>query len=181
MKAKFFINLLVVLLIASSCKEDKKEEVQAEEIPVKQNFSVEVDLVASKTDDFTLYYTENNTNEFIGSQTSWKGVNGGNVEEKVTFDLPEQVVPTNIRLDFGIKNQDSVVIKNVKVSFYSGIYEFKGSDFFNYFIKDDQFLTKVDPAKGTMTILPKDKLYKTPYYYPTQLTIDKVKEITTKK
>jgi bifunctional DNA-binding transcriptional regulator/antitoxin component of YhaV-PrlF toxin-antitoxin module len=181
MKTKHFINFFAVLLIAFSCKNNKSEDSKTEETPAKQNFSVELDFVASKTDDFTLYFTENNTNEFVGAQTSWKGVNGGNVEEKITFDLAEQIIPTNIRIDLGIKAQDSVVVKNVKVDYYGNTYQFKGSDFFNYFIKDAQFLTKTDPVKGTLTILAKDGVYKTPYYYPTQLTLDKLKEITTKK
>jgi hypothetical protein len=97
------------------------------------------------------------------------------------FALTEDKIPTHMRLDFGLKNQDSVVIKSIKVDFYGNSYQFNGSDFFNYFIKNDQFVTKIDQAKGTMTILPNEGFYSTPYYYPTQLTIDKIKEITTNK
>jgi hypothetical protein len=76
-------------------------------------------------------------------------------------------------------DQDSVVVKNIKVGYYGNDYQFKGSDFFQYFIEDKQFNTKIDAAKGTITFLKKDGAYKTPYYYPTQATIDNIKKITT--
>ena len=127
-----------------------------------------------------MYFSEDNTSNFKDINAVWHGIKGG-AEETVPFILTEEKIPTHIRLDFGLKNQDSVVVKNIKVDYFGNTLEIKGSDFFNYFIKDEQFITKTDPAKGTLTILAKEGVYKTPYYYPTQLTIDKIKEITTKK
>lgn len=180
MDKKYLILLVAVVSVLTSCN-DKKETANEEDVNVKKFFNVEVEAIASKSDDFAMYFSEDGTSKFEDINAKWAGIKGGSQSQKVVFELTEDRVPTHFRLDFGLKNQDSVVVKNIKVSYYKGTYEVKGSDFFNYFIKDDQFVTKVDPAKGTLTILPKDGVYKTPYYYPTQLTIDKVKEITTSK
>ena len=58
MKTKLFIIASFVLLLNTSCKnkEENKEATDKETTaaPAKQNFSVEVDVAASKKDDFTL-------------------------------------------------------------------------------------------------------------------------------
>jgi hypothetical protein len=180
MKNKFLVLLVAAMTTLVSCgdkKDEKKEEVVKN---VNEFFSVEVEALASKTDDFAMYFSEDGTSKFEDINAVWHGIKGGK-EEMIAFKLSEEKVPTHIRLDFGLKNQDSVVIKNIKVDYFGNKIEIKGSDFFNYFIKDEQFVTKTDDAKGTMTILSKEGVYKTPYYYPTQLTIDKIKEITTNK
>jgi hypothetical protein len=179
MKNKFLVILLALTTIFVSCG-GKKEENSENAKPVNKFFSVEVLALASKTDDFAMYFSEDGTSNFKDVNAVWHGIKGGS-EETVPFILSEEKIPTHIRLDFGLKNQDSVVVKNIKVNYFGNTVDIKGSDFFNYFIKDEQFVTKVNPANGTFTILPKEGVYKTPYFYPTQLTIDKLKEITTKK
>lgn len=179
MKNKIFILVFLSLTALISCN-SKKGENKEDSNQVNEFFSVEVEALASKTDDFALYFSEDNTSNFKDINAVWHGIKGGTYE-KIPFVLSEEKVPTHIRLDFGLKNQDSVVVKNIKIDFFGNNFQVKGSDFFTYFIKDEQFVTKTDAAKGTLTILSKDGVYKTPYYYPTQLTIDKIKEITTNK
>lgn len=176
MKCKFLILAIASLTVLFSCN-GKKEDAK----PVNEFFSVEIEAIAAKSADFAMYFSEDGTTNFKDINAVWHGINGGK-DEKIVYTLSDEKIPTHIRLDFGLKqDQDSVVIKNIKVDYYGNTYQFKGSDFFNYFIKDEQFLTKTDAVNGTLTILAKDGVYKTPYYYPTQLTIDKLKEITTKK
>lgn len=182
MRTKFFINLVAILVIATSCKNEKKADDQAGANPVKQNFSVELDVVVAKKDDFTLYYTEDNTVNFVGGMAAWKGVNGGGVEEKVLFELSEEIIPTDIRLDFGLnKQQEYVQINNVNINYYGKDFTFKGSDFFNWFIKDDKFKNEIDPAKGTIKFVKSGADYVTPYFYPRQELIDQLKKLTAAK
>lgn len=179
MKVKVLSLLAVFTLFLSSCKD---KEATKEGNGGNPFFSVDMQVTTKKTDNFCMYFSEDGTTNFKDNNAIWKGVNGGKEKEIVSFALTDEKIPTHIRLDFGLKqDQDSVVVKNIKVDYYGNTYEFKGSDFFNYFIKDEQFLTKIDSTKGTLTILAKEGVYKTPYYYPTQLTIDKIREITTKK
>ncbi|MBC7439935.1 MAG: hypothetical protein H7250_08130 [Flavobacterium sp.] len=179
MKNKFLVLLVLAMTTLVSCGDKKKEQKEAVK-KVNEFFSVEVEALASKTDDFAMYFSEDGTSNFKDINAVWHGIKGGK-EEKISFKLSEEKIPTHLRLDFGLKNQDSVVIKNIRVDYFGNVIEIKGSDFFSYFIKDEQFVTKTDANKGTMTILAKEGIYKTPYYYPTQLTIDKIKEITKKK
>lgn len=179
MKTKFLITATLLLTFLSSCKNETKKP---EKLIENKFFFVEVEASAMKTDDFAMYYSEDGTSVFKDINAVWHGIVGGNKFQKIQFKLSDEKFPTHIRLDFGLKqNQDSVVIKNVKVSYYDNVFEFRGSDFFKYFIANDQFATSIDNQTGAMTIVKKDGVYKTPYYYPTTATIDGIKKITATK
>lgn len=180
---KRFVVVLALASMVISCKDDKKvstEETKAvEEVTVKENFSIEMDVQAAKKDDFAVYYTENGTNEFSETSVAWKGVKGGPDVEKLVIDLPADVAPTNVRLDFGLnKDQESVTVKNIKIIYYGKELSFKGSEFFNYFIKDDKFKTDIDAAAGTLKISKNGTAFATPYFYPRQELIDAIKKLT---
>ena len=180
MRSKNVLLAVLFLFALISCKDEKKETEATVSTPAaKQNFNVEIDAITNVKDDFAVYYTEDGTNDFTGTMASWKGILGSGKSEKVTFDLPADVIPTHIRLDFGLnKEQGDIVIENIKMDFYGESFSFKGSEFFTYFIASDQFKTEVDQAKGTLTILRGEDGFKTPYFYPTQNLIDAVAKIT---
>lgn len=182
MKKIILVTTVLSAVFLQSCKDKKDEKETPEQQNANRSFSVEVEAAAAKKDDFALYYTEDNSVNFQPSLALWGSIEGGNVKKTVKFELTPEKLPTDIRLDFGLnKAQDSVVISNVKVMYHENEYAFKGSDFFKYFAEEKTFNTKVDAAKGTITFYAKDGEYKTPFYYPTQLTIDSVKKITTGK
>lgn len=180
MKTKFLIIAFASLLLSTSCKNDKKPEAEETNKPaVKENFSVELDVTAAKKDDFALYYTEDNTVAFTGEKAIWTGVKGGNADEKITFNLAQDIIPTDLRLDFGMnKEQESVTVKNVKITYYGKDLIFKGSEFFNWFVADKQFQTETDPAAGTLKILKSGAEYKTPYFYPRQELVTALAKLT---
>jgi hypothetical protein len=181
MKIKLFVTALIAAVALTSCKKEEEKKPGAVEAPKTENnfFSVAIEASAKKTDDFTLYYTEDGTTNFVDKNAVWHGIHGGKPETLV-FKLSEEIIPTDIRLDFGMKpDQDSVIVKNIKVNYYNNTFDIKGSDFFNFFQKNDQFATSVDMANGTLTILKKDGTYKTPYFYPTPLLVENIKKITT--
>lgn len=180
MKTKFIVLASLILTMFISCKKDVN---QSEEKTVQNKFFfIELEASASKTDDFAMYYSEDGTNQFKDENAVWHGIFGANKIQKIQFNLTDEKIPTHVRLDFGLKqNQDSVVVKNVKLSYYDNVFEFKGSEFFKYFIKSDQFTTIIDNQLGTITMLKKDGVYKTPYYYPTGAMIEGLKTITSSK
>jgi hypothetical protein len=183
-KIAFLSITLVTFLSLVGCKNAKETELESVETKkdYKKNFNIQIQASSSKQDDFALYFTEDNTIDFKGENAVWSGIKGGNLEETINFELTEDRVPTHIRLDFGLKaDQDSVVVKNVNINYYENNFSFNGSEFFKYFIEDKQFISKVDSSKGTITFFQKDGTYKTPYFYPTQTTIDNIKKITTEK
>ncbi|WP_445709943.1 hypothetical protein [Flavobacterium sp.] len=176
MKANFFI--VVAFLAFISCKKENTNEENNKPV-VKENFSMEIDVVVSKRDDFTLYFTEDNTVAFTGGNTKWVGVNGGNIDEKLLFELSTEKQPTNIRLDFGLnKLQDSVLIKNIKLVFYGKEIAIKGSQFFDWFIKDENFKYEIDEVNGTIKFVKTGNDWVTPYYYPRQEFTDRIKILT---
>ena len=178
MKARILLTFIVSLTLLISCKDEKKGV--GNEQPIKENFSVELDVTVSKKDDFALYYTEDNTISFSGAQAVWRGVKGGNVDEKIVFELSEEIIPTDIRLDFGLnKEQELIELKNIKITYYGKELLIKGSDFFNYFVKEDKFKTEIDLAKGSIKFIISPDNYQTPYYYPRHELVDALKKLTT--
>lgn len=178
MKSGMYVMAVASLLLFASCKKDEKAA-EVEKVPVKENFNIELDVIAQTQDDFTVYYTEDNTNAFVGAQAVWKGVNGGGTAEKVIIDLPESVIPTNLRFDFGIKpDRKEVVLQKIKISFYDKSFEIRGSEFLNYFIKNDVVLTEVNEANGTITFRKAPTSTEGSYFGPRQELLDKIASIT---
>ncbi|GGD22673.1 hypothetical protein [Flavobacterium orientale] len=186
MKTKIFIITTLICISLTSCKGEKAEEKvdssTESKIELPEIFFIELDVQIAQKDDFAVYYTEDGTNNFTGEQAAWRGVTGGTDFEKITFQLPEPVLPTQIRLDFGMnKEQGNVVVKNIKLTFKDQTFEIKGSDFFNYFIQNELFKTNVNTENGTLEILKQESNFVTPYFYPTQELIDRLAIITGQK
>ncbi|HEX8563956.1 MAG TPA: hypothetical protein VF676_13345 [Flavobacterium sp.] len=181
MKVKIYAILAFIAFGAQSCKNDGKETKAdaATEPAVQKFFSVEMDVAAEKDDNFAVYYTEDNTINFNGDNAVWSGVKGGNTQQNVVFNLSEDVIPTHIRLDFGInKEQGDVLLRNLKVSYYGKSFEAKGSEFFKYFIPNDSVKTEIDQAGGTIKFLKNPKKHFTPFYYPQQAVLDEIGKLT---
>lgn len=173
--------IVFAILTLTACKDNKKETDNAAQVaPVIENFSVEFNIIAKKGDDFAVYYTEDNTNNFVGEKAVWGGIKGGGVEEKVTINLPSSINPTNIRLDFGIKpDREDVIVKSLKFVFFDQSFEIKGSDFLTYFVENPEFKTSTDVATGTTTIIRTPNFEKTgTYFYPKLALLEKIKGIT---
>ncbi len=186
MKTKIFIIATLIGISLASCKGGKNEEKvdssTESKIELPEIFFVELDAQVNRKDDFAVYYTEDGTNNFTGEQAVWRGIKGGTDFEKITMQLPEPILPTHIRLDFGMnKEQGNVVVKNIKFTFKDQSLEIKGSEFFNYFIQNELFKTNVNPENGTLEILKQEKEFVTPYFYPRQELIDRIAVMTGQK
>lgn len=185
MKNKILIIAAIFCIALTSCKKDSEakqettEEVSKPE--AKQNFSVELDVSSEKDDDFALYFTEDNTIAFNSDHTVWRGVKGGNAGfQKVVFDLSEEIIPTHIRLDLGLKKgaeQGDITLKNVKVSYYGKSFEFPGTDFLKYFITNKDVKTEFTP-EGGIKFLKNTTGTTTAFYYPEQKLVDEIAKIT---
>ena len=172
MKNIFKSLFIVILLSFTSCK--NKENVtdsKPEEKPKNQFFSVELDVVNTLEDNYALYYTEDNTINFVSDKAIWSGVKGQPQSQKVLFKLSEEIIP--IRLDFGIvKSQKEVILENVKMDYYGKSFQFKGSDFLNFYRPNDSIKTEIDQAKGTIKFLQNPKRYNPIFFYPNEKLID---------
>lgn len=184
MKTKaILLALISIAFIACKKTDETKSTIESTEIKeervVKEFFSIEVTANASKKDDFAVYYTTDNTDNYTPEKAVWRSISGDNKDEILYFDFSQEIIPTNIRFDFGInKEQDSVEIKNIRVSFYENYFDIKGSEFFNYFATNPEFKTEIDPTNGSLKILKNGSEYKTPFYYPNPGFLAKLKENT---
>ena len=156
---------------ASKAEENKQ--------PIKENFRVELDVAAQKMDNFTVFYTETGKDDYSPDKAVWNGVKGGSIEEHLAFDLPAEIIPTNIRLDFGIsEDRADVVLKKVKFIFYENSFEIKGAEFFNYFIKSDQIPSEINPADASIKFIKIPTRKEGTYFYPRKELLDKIAQIT---
>ena len=104
---------------------------------------------------------------------------GGNLFPDTRRINKQEVIPTNIRLDFGInKDQGNVIVENLKFDYFGRHFEFKGSDFFNYFDTNNAIKTEIDHAKGIVKFIKNNEKFITPFYYPNQAFLNKIKKIT---
>jgi len=182
MKTKFIIVTAILSLIFVSCKNETKETPQEAEAPkeqVKENFSLEMDVVSANKEDFSMFYTEDGTINFTADKAVWFGVEQKAGSQKVIFDLKEEIIPTDIRIDFGIvQDRGDVTLEKFKLTYYGKTFEAQGSDFLKYFIANENVKADVDAAKGTIRFQKMaDKPY-TPSFYPQQSILDEIKKIT---
>lgn len=142
--------LFTACLFLSSCKNDKDSDKQpATETIVEEtskNFEVSFELIATQDDNMHLYYTEDGSINFTEEQSVWAPFKGSTDSQKVVFILPEEVLPTDLRIDLGYgknEKQQEIVLKNFKMNYYGKSFEASGADIFNYFYtnKDNTILT----------------------------------------
>ena len=144
MKTKNILVILLLSLSLFSCKNDKKSEDKSTP-KIENGFNVAFDLIAKKDDNFHIYYTEDNTINFSEEKSLWLPFKGSDAEQEVRFVLPEDVIPTNLRVDFGYgvnKEQSDIVLKKFKMKYFDKTFEVKDSLIFYYFYpnKDNTIL-----------------------------------------
>lgn len=174
-------HILAIFIISMSfigCKDDKK--VEEENAPKVDNFlKVSFDLIIKKDDDIHLYYTEDGTLNFNEKNSIWVHISGSDAIQKVTFNLPEDIIPTHLRADFGAgvnEQQSDVDIKSFEMNYFDKKVVAKGLSFFDYFYVNESN-TKVD--KGTTILQRLDKKQNGgPMVYPMTLLTQKLEEMT---
>ena len=180
-KMKSIFRSLLILSLATfvSCKNgEKQEEAKPEETKTNEFFSVELDVINTIEDNYAVYYTEDNSINFVSDKAVWSGVKGQPESQKVTFKLSEEIVPTDIRLDFGmVKSQKEVILENVKMDFYGKSFQFKGSEFLDFYRPNDSIKTEVDAAKGTIKFLQSPKGFNPMFFYPNEKLLGEIAKI----
>jgi hypothetical protein len=175
---KLVSSTLIVLALVS-CKDEKKETVAPTNEPKEvKGLQVTFDLVAKKDDNFHLYYTEDESVNFTEEKSSWLPYKGKETVQEVTFVLPEEAAPTNLRVDFGHgKNpeQSDIVLKSFRLKYYDKTFEAKDSLIFNYFYpnKDN---TLLDNKTATLKRLKQDQ-ETAPCLYPHTPLTDELKKL----
>ena len=168
MKTKSILLLFFSAVLFLSCKNDKtennKEEAAAE--ATATGFKVTLNVVVKKDDDFSLFYSEDGSNDFSKIQPIWMKVRGSDIEQEVVYTLPADVLPTQFRLDLGLnKDQQDIEIKKFKMEYNGKSFEINGNQFYIYF-DPDLSKTIFDKATGVVKAVVKDGVRQSPSFYP---------------
>jgi len=182
MKSKILIVAALFSIVFSSCKNEsetkKTETTEVEE--VKANFTAEFDLTSDKDNVIAIYYTEDGSIAFNDKMVFWSDIKAGAGFQKYVISVPDGTLPKAIRLDFGTKpgaDKATITLKTLKITCFNKTIEVKGSDFFNYFAKNEKVETQIDAAAGTITFKADLKNKADHFYYPQQLLTDELKKI----
>ncbi len=149
----------------SSCKKERsgitKKTIDAQ----PKTFAVTLDVQFSKDENLSLFYTEDGSIDFKGDPI-WKNATGGSSPQQITFELPEDVFPTELRIDFGSKNIDAdIVLKSITLSYNGNERIISGAEIGNFFRPDENKCT-FDPSTGKLTGVMKDGVLQNPSLYP---------------
>jgi hypothetical protein len=170
MKAKFVLLIVLFSSILIGCKDEKSVdnlEVVKHEV-ADDLFRVTLKVIVKKQDDFALFYTEDGSVNFFDVKPIWQGVKSSDVEQDVTFVLPQDVYPSQLRFDLGLKeDQEDIVLKGVKMTYKGNVFEAYGTEFFTYF-RADENQCKIDPSSGLVTANVENGKRKVPSIYPHQ-------------
>jgi len=170
---KYILAIIALMFIA--CKDDKKTP---EADTPKETFNVSFDLILKKDDKLHLYFTQDNTLNFSEENSVWVDLKGSEKMQTITFKLPEGVVPTNLRVDFGIgvnEEQSDLELKTFSMEYYGKKVVAEGDKIFEFFYINESNTARIE---GTTIIKKLDKKQAVgPMIYPHTLLTEKAKEI----
>ena len=131
---KIFLLSFLVITSISCRKKVKSKEVNKKPI----YFQIQINAKVLEDDVFEVYYFENGQDGFLANQFVESNVVGTNEFQNILFDLPIEIYPERIRLDFG-KNikQKKIELNYIKINFKDKTYEFT----------QEQLKNKLAPSK----------------------------------
>jgi hypothetical protein len=181
MKFKIVVILVFTLSLVSCKKEvDSKEPEKKVENEVKDNlFRVGFNLIVKKDDNMHLYYTVDGSINFEEANSVWMPVKGNEAAQDVVFVIPDGIIPSKIRVDFGFgKNeaQSDVELKSFNLSFMGKDEVVNGQDIFTYFTPFEAY-TDVKPGTTILQRHAKDQTIG-PILYPQLALPEIIKRVT---
>ena len=160
----------MVTAFFTGCKNDKSvdslEVVKPAVEAADTSFKVTINVTVKKDDTFSLYYSEDGSTDFTKIKPLWMVVKGNQTQQNVVFSLPKDVIPTQLRLDFGMtKDQEPIIINSFQMNYLKNEFKIPGNQFFVYFDPD---ITKTifDKNTATITAVVKDGIRQSPSFYP---------------
>ena len=168
MKTNIFTVVILIATLFTGCKDNKSLdslEVVNPEVKVDDTFKVTINALVKKNDSFSLYYSLDGTTDFK-IEPLWLEFKGSETAQDIVFELPNEVIPTQIRLDFGLsKDQEPIVINYFKMNYLNNEFKIPGNQFGMYF-NPDPTKTIFDYNTATVTAVVKDGIRQSPSFYP---------------
>ncbi|RBA29701.1 hypothetical protein [Flavobacterium tibetense] len=157
MNSKFILPYLLFTIVFVSCKKEKTDN-QIESEEKSKTFDVTLNMVVSQDDNFQIFYIDGSNQDFDENKSLWVSVKGSLEPQDIIFNLPEDVIPSNIRLDLGNnENQSAMKLNSFKMSYYDKSYELKDTLILRNFVIGEQLnydktTSTLTPNKGKATI-----------------------------
>ena len=177
MKAKIILGLIVVSTFLIGCKNENKEVdpigVIGEE-SLDQNellFKVSLNVIVKKDDSFQLYYIDQSNTNFEEENSVWVNVKGSESPQLVEFLLPKDYVPSLIRLDFGLANdQEDIILSTIEMEYLGKKFTSSGLNMANYFRPLES--TQIDFETGVIKTIIKDGKRVEPVLHPHESVLE---------
>ena len=186
MKLKYcFVGLLAISSFIS-CKIDTGENkpepaAQQEEKLSSGKVMITMNAIVPADDKFQVFYNEAGTLDFDGEHTVTVSVFGKDTPQDIRFSLPDEALPTALRIDTGdSKDQGKLTINSITVNYYDKSLVIKGGDeFLKYFQPNNLEKERSDATSATFTVKPVNGNYD-PMFYPSGELINALKGILVK-
>ena len=163
-----FITILLLVTTLFSCKNEGNGEKTGNDNTqpeVTKNFKVSLNVLVKKDDNFQIYYTEKTSSDFNEKESVWVEVKGSENPQDVVFNIPENVLPTMFRLDFGVNDkQEDIKLNSVNIEYLGKSFKSETPLLANYFRPLDS--TQVDVKTGLIKAILKDGKRVEPAIYP---------------
>lgn len=172
MKTKSILVVLFSTVLFLSCKNDKTESAKEEsgKVGIESGFKVTLNVIVKQDDDFSLFFTEDGSIDFKGTPI-WMGVKGSPNIQQVVYTLPTEVFPTELRLDFGMKqNQEDIILQSIIFEYKDNKKEIIGAALKNLFRADENKCT-FDANTGVIKAITKDGVRQYPSLYPIEASL----------
>lgn len=175
MKAKKILFGLLLTLTFVACKKEEKQEVTEVKNDV---YRFTLNAVIKKDDTFQLFYKDSNDNKAPFEETKSVSVDlkGSETAQNIVFNLPQDVYPTELRIDFGFnKEQKDIIVNEFKVEFLDKNFIVKGASFFDYFIAEKAFVSFDKATSTAKPIITADGTYDPMFFSEVTLNAEMIK------
>lgn len=178
MKTKNIVLSILMVLALTSCKNEvEKKEGDKNQVELKETFDVNFNVIVTKDDTFKLYYTEDGTLNFADDRAVLCVIKGSATAQDVLFKLPADVLPTQVRLDFGDNaEQGDLVINSMKFKYLKNVYEksFGPNEQITHYFYPLDAQIKIDDATKTVKLLKPSGQIHDPLMWSNQLLSDEM-------
>lgn len=135
MKRKPIFTFLIILLTVS-CKDVEQKTNDKIINENTQNFlSITLDAKISFDDSFQIFYKYENDAPFLEENSKWIEFEGSEEPQHIVFNLPENEIPSFIRIDLGVnKNQTPIVFNSLTFNYQNKMQVISGKELLNVMI-----------------------------------------------
>tara|TARA_B110000967_G_C18900429_1_gene574488 strand:- start:6596 stop:7135 length:540 start_codon:yes stop_codon:yes gene_type:complete len=132
---KIFLQIIILVLLVGCKYKNQKTEIHESSIignKIDREFQFEVimDVVVKKNDKFHLFFKDLNVKDYSANRVLEKKINGIDQIQTIVFLIPVEVIPTGLRIDFGINySQEPIALLGFKIRYDNNEFDFNENKF----------------------------------------------------